>query len=664
VRRILTLSFVVAGLAAALVAQDTDQIIDLSSQNARIDRAQNGARLTRPSNAGRPEIVTAFLSSRHDAATLASLVLDIENRTARGPVHLKLHQRVAGLDVYGTYVKASLTADGELVSVIENLAPAAPALQPANIEYRDALTAALERRSPGGPVDLPEVSNTENKVVFGRDARFLEDPVVTRVAVPLEGGRLRVGYLVETWTRDNQLWHTVVNGNGRIAFEELRTASDQYNVFANSPWTTPQAVVTGPGTGNAQSPSGWVTNNTTIGNNVDAYFDRDANNVADTNGRPVASDRNFLDAFNLSAAPGGQIAAVTNLFFLNNVVHDRLYRHGFNEAAGNFQTNNFSNGGAGNDPVNAEAQDGSGTSNANFSTPADGSRPRMQMYLWNSASPARDGDVDSDIVYHEYGHGLTWRMIGGMTGPLAGAIGEGMSDTVALYINEDDKVAEYSSNNASRGIRRYPYTNYPLKYGDVTGSSVHNDGEIYAAAMWKLRELWMASGRSEDALFDLVIDGMNYTPSRPAYETMRDGILTAAETEAEDCVVWNAFAQLGIGVGAKGTESCTIFRCTASVTPSTAVPSACSTSTPPPTGGITLSVRAYKVKGIRAADLSWTNATGSNVDVYRDGRLIMSPSNTGSYTDNIGGKGSGSYIYKVCQTGSTTACSPSVSAVF
>ncbi len=37
---------------------------------------------------------------------------------------------------------------------------------------------------------------------------------------------------------------------------------------------------------------------------------------------------------------------------------------------------------SGNDFVYADAQDGSGTDNANFSTPADGSNPRMQMFLW------------------------------------------------------------------------------------------------------------------------------------------------------------------------------------------------------------------------------------------------------------------------------------------
>ena len=70
----------------------------------------------------------------------------------------------------------------------------------------------------------------------------------------------------------------------------------------------------------------------------------------------------------------------------------------------------------GNDPLNAEAQDGGALNNANFATPPDGERPRMQMYLWNTATPNRDGDLDSDIVYHEYGHGLTWRMIGDMSG--------------------------------------------------------------------------------------------------------------------------------------------------------------------------------------------------------------------------------------------------------
>ena len=63
--------------------------------------------------------------------------------------------------------------------------------------------------------------------------------------------------------------------------------------------------------------------------------------------------------------------------------------------------------------MRAEAQDGAGTNNANFGTPADGSRPRMQMFVWTSPNPDRDGDLDASIVIHEYGHGISNRLVGG-----------------------------------------------------------------------------------------------------------------------------------------------------------------------------------------------------------------------------------------------------------
>jgi extracellular elastinolytic metalloproteinase len=68
---------------------------------------------------------------------------------------------------------------------------------------------------------------------------------------------------------------------------------------------------------------------------------------------------------------------------MNNMIHDVFYRYGFDEEAGNFQANNYGNPGLGNDEVYAQALDGSGTDNANFSTPADGGHGRMQMYVWN-----------------------------------------------------------------------------------------------------------------------------------------------------------------------------------------------------------------------------------------------------------------------------------------
>ena len=185
-----------------------------------------------------------------------------------------------------------------------------------------------------------------------------------------------------------------------------------------------------------------------------------------------------------------------------------------------------------------------------------------------------DASLDSDIVFHEYGHGLTWRMIGGMSGPLAGALGEGASDALAMLLNGDDRIGEYSASNPN-GIRRAPYADYPLTYGDVTGAGVHNDGEIYAAIIWRLIELFSSRRHNVpiSTLFDYFVDGMNFTPSTPAYEDMRDGMLqsVANSGSGHECIVWEAFAQFGVGVGADGTVTGTGV----SITESFDMPQAC-----------------------------------------------------------------------------------------
>jgi hypothetical protein len=482
--------------------------------------------------------------------------------------------------------------------------------------------------------------------------------------VPTADDAVEEGYLVETWEQaSNQLHHTVIDASGAVAFEESRTNTDSYFIFPINPGSSTQTAVTGPGAGNTESPSGWVTTNTTIGNNVDAYLDTDNNNAADTNSRPVSATKDFIFPFDPAGAPstaGNKSLAVANLFYVNNVVHDKLYRHGFNEAAGNFQTNNFGKGGSGNDPVNAEGQDGGGTNNANFSTPADGSRPRMQMYLWNTATPNRDGDLDADVIYHEYGHGLTWRMIGSMGGGLAGSIGEGMSDVVACYITENDTVGEWVKNN-TLGIRRYPYTNYPLTYRSANTTSVHANGEIYAGTMWKLRTAWLASGRSMDLLWDYVIDGMNYTPANPEYEEMRDGILAAIPTQAEDCLVWDAFASMGIGLNAVGTDSCNILgNCTINITENFDKPVACG-GTPP---AYTLTATGAVSGGRPKTTLNWTGGSGANVDVFRNSVKITTTANDGNHVDSTLAKNThGTFTFKVCNAGTTT-CSNNASVTY
>ncbi len=603
----------------------------------RVDRAETG--LTGSSNAAPADVVRGYL--RHSDRTLS---VARENK-AKEVTHVQLTQSFEGRTVYGAYVKATVDGQGRLRSVIDDTVDLSAGVVRTRLSESDALNVALAHRFRS--IEMPALHRA---------------PRVAPVIVPLANGRAEEGFLVETWEeKSNLLWHTVVGADGGIRHQELRTNTDSYFIFPNHPGITAQTVVSGPGTGNTESPAGWVTSNTTIGNNVDAYLDRDNNNAADANGRPISATKDFIFAHDPLSAPTtvtNQMLAVSNLFYLNNVIHDKLYRHGFDEVAGNFQSNNFGKGGSGNDPVNAEAQDGGGTNNANFSTPTDGSRPRMQMYLWNTLTPNLDGDLDSDIVYHEYGHGLTWRMIGSMGGGLAGSIGEGMSDVVAIYMNGDDKVGEYATNNYTRGIRRYPYTNYPLTYASANSTSVHANGEIYAATMWKLRGLWLGAGYSMDSLWDTVIDGMNYTPANPEYEEMRDGILAASPTQAQDCLVWDAFASMGIGLNAVGTDSCTVS-CTISITQDFNKPVACGGTAPVITLTVTGAVQGRTPK----ATLSWSGITGTNVDVFRNNVKIVTTANDGNHVDTLAKNTTGTFTYKVCNVGTTT-CSANASVTF
>lgn len=159
-------------------------------------------------------------------------------------------------------------------------------------------------------------------------------------------------------------------------------------VVRNNPWTLA-------GSGNAATTLKWNDDGTnsydsTRGNNVLAQEDVNGNNGFGKGAKSTQPLPNlvFNATFNYNTNPtaaNNQRFAITNLFYWNNIIHDIAYQYGFNEVSGNFQKNNLGRGGAGNDFVLADAQDGSGTNNANFATPADGSSPRMQMFLWSPA---------------------------------------------------------------------------------------------------------------------------------------------------------------------------------------------------------------------------------------------------------------------------------------
>lgn len=169
-----------------------------------------------------------------------------------------------------------------------------------------------------------------------------------------------------------------------------------YNFNSSGPLDGERILETNPHDTTA-SPWGWHDINgqngadftNTKGNNVFAY--EDVNNE-NTEGQKAEGGTNLNFVFpysNPDQSPSEYLnASITNLFYINNKIHDLLYHFGFDELSGNFQQNQYNKMAGADlstpDPVMAEAQDGSGFNNANISVPRDGSSPRMQMYLWKS----------------------------------------------------------------------------------------------------------------------------------------------------------------------------------------------------------------------------------------------------------------------------------------
>jgi hypothetical protein len=163
----------------------------------------------------------------------------------------------------------------------------------------------------------------------------------------------------------------------------------------------------------------------TAGNNVDAYVDLvnpDGYNPVPPAGNTASGDfraqitapGQFLHTQTPDAEPKlaePRQAGLQQLFYDVNFLHDWFYEAGFDEPSGNAQANNFGRGGAQNDRLKAEGQDVAGRNNANMLTPADGTSPRMQMFLFDSNaikffevnSPAAAAGKRSNIGTGQFG---------------------------------------------------------------------------------------------------------------------------------------------------------------------------------------------------------------------------------------------------------------------
>ncbi|KAI9293969.1 hypothetical protein K502DRAFT_325050 [Neoconidiobolus thromboides FSU 785] len=343
------------------------------------------------------------------------------------------------------------------------------------------------------------------------------------------------------------------------------------------------------------SPLGWhnegnnKTYTTTKGNNVYA-INGNLKDIQDITVVEGGNELNFNYSLSLLKEPETYInASITNLFYICNILHDLYYLYGFNEINGNFQNNNFDLGGKQNDGLLAYAQSNNDKDNADFTTPPDGKAPRMRMYLWDETIPNRDGDLEQDIIIHEYTHGLSIRLTGGPSNSNclgwgeAGGMGEGWGDIIAIMLsmnqNSDKKDTYFMGYyaNGNKSIRKYPYstniTINPSTYEIMDKSnywSVHAKGEVWAMMVlevyWNLIEYykfnidWFDIKNSlnygNTLMLKIIIDALKLQPCRPTFVEARDAILLAASNlkyndKKLQCLIWKGFAKRGLGVDAR-----------------------------------------------------------------------------------------------------------------
>jgi len=338
------------------------------------------------------------------AADIADLtVTDRYVSPHTGVTHLYLRQRYNGIEVFDANLNVNIARNGSIISLHSNFVPNLQAAVEGQAvrSAEDSVLGVARRLGLKAPplLEIRELRGGPARgAVFAESGISLE-PIRTKLVYQrVAGDRLRLAWEIELYEPSAKHWWNLradaETGEILARSDYVADNDDTYNVFAHpkeSPSDGPRTLEANPADATA-SPFGWHDTNgaagaeltVTRGNNAHAYTDLDANNVADPGSDPDGGAGLVFDfPLDLTQSPTTyRPAAVANLFYWNNIVHDVTYGYGFNEAAGNFQVNNYGRGGTGNDDVRAEAQDGSGLNNANFGTGVEGVRPRMQMFVW------------------------------------------------------------------------------------------------------------------------------------------------------------------------------------------------------------------------------------------------------------------------------------------
>jgi hypothetical protein len=555
-------------------------------------------------------------------------------------------QRVDDIPVYEAVLIGHITAQGELISLSSQFIPDAGRAADAGTPNRAAVIGAPvlpaaravwlaaegveEQLLPGDVLPIGLAAGPEKSQRFKAGA-LPGEAQVQLVWLPMDGSTLRLCWEVQITRRaGGERYRLLIDAQtGQVYVRQRLTVylSDaSYRVFTgdsptpfspgwpapntNQPPAAARSLVTLTALSTNASPIGWISEgeNETRGNNVDGHHDWNADDLPDLPRPQGLPFRVFDPPLDFSLFPFDYSdASVVNLFYWCNWIHDRLYELGFDEAAGNFQKDNFGRGGYGNDAIIADAQDGSGVNNANFTPSADGVPGRVQMFMFTGPEPDRDGGFDVEVVLHEYVHGLTTRLVGGGVGISAlqsGGMGEGWSDFYALALlgePNDDPAGVYpfgayvaylfggNTENYYFGIRRFPYSTdlskNPLTFKDIDpaqidfhlgvpvnpanginplfANEVHAAGEVWCVALWEARaSLIRKHGfvAGNQLILRLVTDGLKLSPVNPNFLQARDAIILADQVNNAGenySDLWAAFAKRGMGFSARSPDSST-----------------------------------------------------------------------------------------------------------
>ena len=548
-------------------------------------------------------------------------------------------QHLNDIPVYEAVLIGHVTREGELVNLASQFVPAAEPAAAAQANRAARPTAPLISASQAiarAALALEEDLSAELIVALDAEPqgaeqrqRFKAGPLpgeaqASLIWLPLDRATLRLCWQVELTRRaGGERFRVLIDAQTGEALARrcltLYLSDATYRVFTsdspspfspgfsspstNQPPLVPRSLVTLAALNTNASPLGWINDglNETLGNNVDAHLDRNSDNQPDLP-RPQGTPFRVFDfPLDLTQPPTAYgDAAVVQLFYWCNYMHDKLYEIGFTEAAGNYQKDNFGRGGLGNDAIQADAQDGSGVNNANFTPAPDGQPGRVQMYTFTGPEPDRDGSLDAEIILHELTHGLSTRLVGGGIGISAqqtAGMGEGWSDFYALTLLSepgDDPNGNYVEGgyatlgfnglkeNYYYGIRTYPYTTdmsrNPLTFKDIDPSQidphagvpinpafpfnpgnageVHHAGEVWCVTLWEakanlIRKYGFEAGRR--LILQLVTDGMKLSPPNPDFVQARDAIIQADFVNnggANYGELWAAFSKRGLGFSA------------------------------------------------------------------------------------------------------------------